>query len=166
MKRIILNLLLITIFFISCDSTEKEQFITASINEDHSSIVDPRERWEAYHLSNYFIEQSWACECLPPSGCSTFIVNGIVTEIKYELDANGYYGRTKEEIYAQTKTTAMTVDDAFDLIDIYKENSDLMIIEYDQRFGFPTRIFFDIDSLMADEEINRRFSGLQRIVNH
>jgi len=166
MKRIFFNLLLLSIIFISCDSAEEEQFITAAINEDHSSIVDPRERWEAYHLSNYFIEQSWACECLPPSGCSTYVVNGIVTEIKYELDANGYYGRTKEEIYSQTKTTALTVDDAFDLIDIYMDNSDFSIIEYDQRYGYPTRIYFDIDSLIADEEISIRFSGLQKIVNY
>lgn len=166
MKRIILYHVFVSLFLISCDNSEEEQFITASINEDHSSIVDPRERWEAYHLSDYYIEQSWACECLPPTGCATFVVNSSVVEIDYELDSNGYYGRTKEEIYAQTKTTAMTVDDAFDLIDIYKDDSDFMILEYDQRFGYPTRIYFDIDSLSADEEISRRFTGLKRIVNH
>ena len=165
MTRIILNILAVSLVLLSCDASEKHQFITAPIDDDYSSIVDPKERWEAYNLSNYYLEQSWACECLPPVGCSTFIVNSITAEIKYELDENGYYGRTTEEIYIQTKNTAMTVDDAFALIDRFKNSADFMIIEYDQRFGYPTRIYFDLDSLMADEEISRRFSGLQRIVN-
>ena len=113
MPRIILSILSVSLCLSNCDASEKHQFITAPIYDDHSSTVDPKERLEAYNLSNYYLEQFWACECLPPVGCSTCIVNSILAEIKYVLDANGYCGRTTEAIYIQTKNTAMTVDDAF-----------------------------------------------------
>ena len=160
-----LFLILIILGFVSCNDKNDESFITSPIDEDYSSIADPKLRWEAYKLEDYYIDQSWSCECLPPNFCNSYIINNTVVGVKYEISKDSYYGRTEEEIFNQTKSVAKTIDEAFDLIDKYKTDAYKIEVEYHSRFGYPTKIFIDIDSLMVDEEIIRRFSNLQKIVN-
>ncbi len=50
-------------------------------------------------------------------------------------------------------------------IEKYKTSADRIEVEYDSRFGFPTKLFIDINAQMADEEISRRFSNIQQILN-
>ncbi len=160
-----LFLVLIILVLVSCNDKNDESFITSPINADYSSITDPKQRWEAYKLKDYYVEQSWTCECVPPNYCRTYIINNSVVDVKYEISKDSYYGRTQEEIYNQTKSAAKTIDEAFAIIDKYKTNAHKIVVEYHQRFGYPTKIFIDIDSLMAAEEIRRSFSNLQKIIN-
>lgn len=164
MKR---NLIFIFMIFgfISCNKNDESGFIISPIDEDYSNIADPKQRWEAYKLKDYYIEQRWACECMPPNFCNSYIINNSVVDIKYEISKRSYHGRTEEEIYNQTKSTAKTIDEAFNLIDKYKGSAYKTEVEYDPKFGYPAKILIDIDSLMADEEIIRRFSNLQKIIN-
>jgi len=160
-----LSFAFVIILFVSCsDTSSVNSFSTSPIDDDFSSIVSPRERWKAYQLSNYKINESWACECFPPTGCDAFIINNSVTDVDYKLSKDSYYGRSEEEIYNYTKRTAVTVDEAFGLIEKYKTSAHKIEVEYNPRFGYPTKIFIDIDSLIADEEIIRRFGNLQKIV--
>jgi len=92
-------------------------------------------------------------------------MNNDVSDVEYELSEDVYYGRTDNEVYDYTKNSAMTISEAFSLIESYQSKAHRIETEYDPRFGYPTRIFIDIDSLMADEEIIRRFSKLERILN-
>ena len=160
-----LFLILIILGFLSCNDKSDKGFITSPINEDYSSITDPRQRWEAYKLKDYYIEQGWACECPPPNYCNSYIINNIVIDVKYDISKDSYYERTREEIYNQTKNAAKTIDEAFNLIDKYKKTAQKTEVEYNQRFGYPAKIFIDIDSLIADEEIIWKFSNLQKIIN-
>jgi Family of unknown function (DUF6174) len=160
-----LFLIFIILGFFSCNDKNDEGFITSPIDEDYSSITDPKQRWEAYKLKDYYVDQSWACECVPPNFCNSYIINNIVIDVKYNISKDSYYGRTEEEIYKQTKNVAKTIDEAFDLIKKYKDSAYKTEVEYDKKFGYPTKIFIDIDSLTADEEIIRRFSNLQKIIN-
>lgn len=166
MKRFIFALIFVNLLFLSCDNPVEQQYVTESISEDYSSIVDPKERWEAYNLSDYYIEQTIACECYPPNAWSAFIVDRMVKDVKYQISKDQYYGRTEQEIYENIKHSSETIDGVFNLIDFYKNSAHKMIVEYDHRFGYPTHLFIDIDSLMADEEIIRGFSSLQRIVSY
>lgn len=157
-------LLVVIMGFISCSEKNNQGFITASVDEDYSSIRDPQQRWNAYKLSNYYIEESWACECVPPNVCITYVMNNTVIDVEYNLSTDSYYGRTEDEVYNQTKSTAKTVDEAFALIAKYKDVAYKVEVEYDERYGYPTRIFIDEDSMMVDDEIIRKFKNLQRIV--
>ncbi len=156
-------LLLIPLFFFCSNPSEGVSFITSSVEEDYSSIENPRERWQAYRLSNYYIEQSWSCECFPPGGCESYIIDNSIAYVKYTLPGNTYWGRSKEDIYNYTKGMALTIDEAFALIEKYETVADKIEVEYDPRFGFPTKIYIDIDAQTADEEIIRSFGTLKKI---
>ena len=158
-------LIVLTLLLFSCtDPLNDNSFITSSIDEDYSSIENPRERWQAYHLTDYVIKQSWSCECFPPIGCDAYIINNLLKDVKYDLPNEAYFGRSEEEIYEYTKRMAITIDEAFDLIEKYKDSADKIEVKYDPKFGYPTQLIIDIDIQMADEEIIRRFSNLQKII--
>ncbi len=149
---------------ISCNDTY-DGFVTSPIEEDFSSIANPQERWEAYQLKDYVITQGWTCECFPPNICKAYIINNSVNDVDYQIPKDSYYNRTEKDIYDYTKRKALTIDGAFALIEKYKTSAYKIQVEYDPRFGYPTKLFIDIDSFVVDEEIRRSFSDLKRIVN-
>ncbi|MEX0685785.1 MAG: DUF6174 domain-containing protein [Balneolales bacterium] len=158
------NLFLIAFIlgFYSCN--ENELFRSAAIDDDYSSITDPKERWEAYDLKSYSIEQTWSCECLPPSSGHSYIINNEVVMIEYNLSKNSAFGRKQDEIYSYAINKAITVEEAFDIIE-KNQSAHRIDVEYDSRYGYPTSIFIDIDPSIADEEIIRNFGNLKRIFN-
>jgi hypothetical protein len=159
-------LIFVTIILTSCGGKNDDpSVITATINEDFSDIVDPVERWSAYNITNYSLEESRTCECLPPNFFTVFIVDNKVADIEYNLSNDLYIGRSEGEIYDYTKNLAMTIDEAFLLIENSKRMAHKIQIEYDARFGYPTQIFIDRDSLIIDDENLRGFSNLRRIIN-
>jgi Family of unknown function (DUF6174) len=162
MKKIIYILFVLSL--ISCNDREDNSIITVPIDENYSNIKDPQKRWQAYHLNNYTITETQYCECPAPNIWEALIYNNSVEYVKYEIPKNAYHNRTEDEIYSQTKNRAITIDEAFALIQKYKDTA-YKVIKYDSRFGYPTRIFIDIDSLMADEEIIREFDNLEKVIN-
>ena len=153
------------VFIISCSTQNNENtFVTAPINEDFSSIVDPLERWQSYNLDQYSIDEKRWCECFPPNSFTAYIIDNKVQDVDYEISKDNYYNRSIDEIENYTKNAAMTINKAFSIIEEYKYNAHRIEIEYDDKFGFPTRIFIDKDSTIADEEIIREFSNLKRII--
>jgi len=157
---------ILSLFLVFCsDGSNNNSILTVPIEEDYSYISEPRERWDAYKLSNYIIDISWACECFPPLKCEALIIDNSIIDVNYSIPQESYYGRSDEEIYNYTKKKALTIDSAFNLIEHYQTNAHRVIVEYNPRFGYPTKLFIDIDSLLADEEIIRRFSNLKKIAN-
>ncbi len=149
----------------SCsDSRDKRSFTTVPVSEDFSAIADPFARWQAYQLSDYAIGESRLCECFPPNRFTTYIVEDEVADVEYELAKELYFGRTEKEIYDYTMDAAMTVNEAFAIIERYRDSAHRTIVEYDPRFGYPSSIFIDIDTLTMDEEIIRSFDNLEKIV--
>ena len=132
----------------------------SEVKEDFSSIEDPRARWDAYKLNDYYVEQSWACECLPPYGGESYIVDGKVKSYEFYDLPEGEYSEEQKE---WGRTRLMTIDEAFDLIESYEGKAHSVQIEYDTKFGYPTKINIDIDEMMADEEIHHSFSNLKEI---
>ena len=165
MKKYLILILLILLLVCCNDTSNNCSFITSPIDDDFSYISEPRARWNAYNLNDYAIKQSWSCECFAPNGCDSYIINDTLTDVKYKISKDAYFGRSEEDIYKYIKHMAITVDEAFDLIDKYKNSADIIEVEYDSKFGYPTKLFIDINIQMADEEIIRRFSNLQKIIN-
>ena len=160
MKNLVLFAMIITGF--SC-YTEPADSLISPIDQDYSNIEDPVQRWAAYNLTDYSIDESWSCECIPPYSCRIIVKNNIVDDVKYEIEEKYYYGRTKEEIYNSMKSGAKTIDQMFALIEQYRPTAYRTDIVYHPMYGYPTKIFIDIDSLMVDEEIIIRFSNLQQL---
>ena len=162
MKLFLLSALILLTF--SCEgniTTSSASFYIEKNN--YNNYPDPRERWNSHKITNYRISEGWTCECLPPAACSAIIRNNKVDSVNFQISLPFYYGRTIEEIHRQTKDMALTVDEAFDLIDQYKSNAFKIEVDYHAKYGYPEKIYIDIDSMMVDEEIIRYFFDLERI---
>lgn len=131
----------------------------AAFGQDFSSITDPHERWQAYGIDTYRIEETRACECLPPYRWVALVRNGKLVDV--ELDASGGEGYFDQEtLHAWALGAAWTVEDAFTRIERGDREADAIHVAYDPRFGFPSSIAIDWDAGLADEETYHTMSGL------
>jgi len=164
MKKFLILFVFLSFFFSCSKKSSENDIVTASIEEDYSNIADPKERWQAYNLQDYVLNESTACNCPPSPVVRAIIIDNEVVDVEYEISKDQYYGRTKEEIETQMMHFAMTVDEAFEFVETYTD-AQRIEIEYDLRFGFPSRIHVDGDTMLADDEYTRQFSNLNKIVN-
>ena len=124
---------------------------------DYSYITEPAARWSAYGLKNYTIEQKRLCFCRFPHEFVRLTVkdNKIVQGIDL---ANGQLVPTDILQYYQT------VDSLFAWIEATRaSNPERFEIEYDARFGYPRKIFYDYSSHLADEELWVETQALQQL---
>lgn len=143
------------VIFLLISCTTQDGIVTTSIEEDFSAIENPKERWEAYELSNYQISQKRTCECLGIP-YDALILNGSVEEIKYE-------GEKSEDKDKWVSKSAITVDNAFELIEKYQDEAHSIKVSYHPKYGYPTKIGINIVEMIADEEIIYRMSDLKKI---
>ncbi|MFA5668569.1 MAG: DUF6174 domain-containing protein [Balneolaceae bacterium] len=146
-------ILLSLMFLFSCDS--ENGILIIPIEEDFSAIENPRERWDAYKLSDYKITQQRVCECLGIE-YSVYVFNNSILESIYESKS------TKESDKFVSKN-AITVNEAFDLIEEYESKAHSISVNYHPQFGYPTKLLIDIHEMIADEEIIYRMSNLEKI---
>lgn len=128
--------------------------------EDFSYIEDPRERWRAYRITDYRINQTRGCECLPPGSWTAVIRSA---EIVDAVTQESYPGYTDEEMNARARTFAWTVEEMFDLIDSAKANAYRYQVDYHPKFGYPTLLSVDWYDPIADDEIYQRLENLERL---
>ena len=153
-------ILLCSIIIISCnDSGLNYQF--QEIDKDFSHIENPKERWKAYKLDNYVIEQTWTCECSPPRGSVNYIIKGKIDKVEFMESP----GSQLSPDYEWARTRVISIDEAFDLIESYESEAHSVRVEYHQKYGYPTDLNIDIYEIVADEEIHYDFSNLKAIRN-
>lgn len=133
------------------------------ITDDFSHIENPKERWEAYGLTDYSIKQDIICYCVEPYFWTNFVNEGDVSEVSFSL-TESVSNEEKEKIHQRLiNYSALTVEEAFSLIEDNEESADYFEVEYHERYGYPTKIKIDYVYEMADDEITYVFSDLQRI---
>lgn len=158
MKNLVL-LPILLLFFSNC-SDNGLNFNLSEIEEDYSYIENPRERWEAYQLGDYYIKQGWSCFCTPPYGADLYIQNKEVTS--FELINNSNRSLTENE-KENGKSNLLTVDEAFELIEEYEGKAFSIQVEYHPKFGYPTLIEIDYVKGAIDDEISFIFKDLKKI---
>ena len=125
-----------------------------TITEDHSDIEDPRERWEAYGLTDYTIEQTRICYCLGPFEYVAVVRGGDVVAVQDAVPPVDE-GELNPEYYS-------TVDEIFDMLEQTREQDPVVFeVSYHPRFGYPTDIEIDISYQMADEELSMTLANLK-----
>jgi len=131
----------------------------AGFSRDFSNVTDPYERWQAYGIDTYRIEETRACECLPPYRWIALVRNGKLVDV--ELDAFEGQGQFDvETLHEWALQAAWTVEDAFAQIARGAREADAIQIDYDPRYGYPSSIAIDWDAGLADEETYHTMSGL------
>ena len=124
---------------------------------DFSAIADAAERWQAYGLKNYVVEQKRLCFCAVPSGFVRLTVrdNKIV---------GGVDVTTTQPVPPRALQSYQTVDEMFAwLRDVQARNPVRLAIDYDARFGYPERIDVDYSAGLADDELSIEQRSLERL---
>lgn len=131
------------------------------ITDDYSHIENPKERWAAYKMNDYSISQTRICECLPPYEWVNKVNGNSVIDVEFEMPQQ--MSQSKEDIKeGLLRYSAITVDEAFQLIEEYQGKADSIKVSYDERFGYPSSIFIDLSREVADEEIIYSFYDLKK----
>ena len=131
-------------------------FVTEPVRGDFSEIADPRERWEAYGLTDYTINQTRQCFCPPPRAYAIVVRDGDVVAVR-----NPEPPVEQGEMFLEQ---FMTVDELFDLIESAKQQNPAKLeVSYHPRFGFPTEVDIDISGQIADEELYMTLSDLRAL---
>lgn len=123
------------------------------IDEDFSSIVDPRARWKAYNLRDYVIEQEPLCFCGAVGNHQVVVRdNKVISVVKLQDKSSERVGYFR------------TVDEIFDWLDAAKlQNPAVLEVEYHHRFGYPTRIYYDESYRLVDEELTLYMRSLRKL---
>ena len=142
--------------------TDTPVLTAVEITEDYSHIEDPHERWQAYGIDSYRIEQGVSCFCPLPVSWTAFVENGEVVDV--EVDTKGF--ENPDEIRDRALARAFTVEEAFEIAARGGEGAFQFTVEYDERYGFPKHIFIDWAELMVDEEIGYGIDDVKKLVRN
>jgi hypothetical protein len=142
----------------SSPSRPGDQFMTFPILANYGSIANPRERWEAYHLTNYVIQQVSTGAWVPSDTVQIYVVDS----------RKALVVRSSEQDTMPTRYPFYrTVEDLFAMADGVRDHllpGDSLIVEYDPRFGFPSKIEF-FTSRISDADFGYATWNLRRIFN-
>lgn len=125
---------------ISCSSDD-----AVDLSENGKS----REKWKAWKIENYSINEITQCYCAGILEWELTVINGKKNKVLFDetisLGSNTYDIVLKE---------AKTIDAVFDFI----ENFDLSKVAvfsvlYNQKYGYPTNVYIDYDLSVVDDEI-------------
>ena len=120
-------------------------FIGAGLQQ--TQLDAAKAKWEAQGVDTYEYRFSNSCECLPATSGPIIITvfDGEVTSIRRPTDASGFPPRDGGP--------TPTIPELFETVQsAIEEGADAITVEYDAEAGFPTDIFIDWDSDLADEE--------------
>lgn len=154
-----LAFILVSFWVVSCgDLGPEESHQSELITVDYSSIPDPRARWQAYQLRSYVFEQQRSCFCVNGGAtCLVYVSNDKVTDVVRKSDGHS--------LFTEFGCLYKTANQLLDLADSLKQVSVArLVIEYDEKFGFPKYIYVDPSFQIADEEYAFLTSSVRRLL--
>jgi hypothetical protein len=141
-----INKLLLTIPFLL--------FISCSRSNDIIDELKGLELWESLNINDYNMTQTISCFCFPyeftqPKDIE--VENNLIISIdgKNPTETVGY-------------SSFMTIDELFDFIESkLDEQPEFYEIEYNEEYGYPETLYFDMSKMIADEEIGYNVSNFK-----
>jgi hypothetical protein len=141
-RRFFLLIVLISLL-VSCNNDNDQN----NQDKDFSSIENPRDRWEAYGITDYMINERISCFCGGVLQWDLVVKNNIKSEVIFDQTISN---QTESEILER----ARTINDVFDFIEtIDINNVASFVVEYNPTYGFPTLVSIDYDLNISDDEI-------------
>ena len=138
MKNRYLYLIALIFIFLSCEDSNT---ITTSLSEN-------QKKWESHNLKSYRMNLNIICYCIPTPDIDIRVDNGDISLINANGDS--YSNPNIDSIFWHAKT----VDELFSFIDEkLLEDPFQKTLKFNSKYGYPEEIFFDLDEMMADEEI-------------
>ena len=113
-----------------------------------------RELWESLNISTYSMIQQISCYCFPEEFISpkSIIVENNQIKLINGLSPDKTIGY--ESFY--------TIDQIFEFIDSkLDDDPEFYDIDYSSEYGYPNYLYFDMSSMIADEEISYQIKELK-----
>ena len=129
-------------------------FILLIFSCSKQADLSGRELWESLNISSYSMIQQISCYCFPEEFISP---KSIIVENNQIKLINGF---------SPDKTIGyesfFTIDQIFEFIDSKLEDDpEFYDIKYSSEYGYPNYLFFDMSSMIADEEISYLIKDLK-----
>lgn len=116
---------------------------------DHSGIVDPKARWEAYGTGDVVLTQNTICYCIDAGPWHLTIDDKLITGV-----VDSITNRTLPK--PEWPTNIKTIEDLFRMADSasYTPRPYILRVTYDPRYGIPTEIYVDYNEMTSDDEFH------------
>ena len=150
MKRLLL--IPLVLFVLSCEDK----------NEIKNATVDPvqlaKEKWESKNITSYIFNLSVNCYCYSTSSIDIKVEEDIITEIN---------GDTIRQAQLENEYWyAKTVNDLFIFIDQnLAQDPYQKTLQFNSTYGYPETIYFDLEEMIADEEIGYTISSFEKCID-
>lgn len=145
--------LIITLLMLSC--SKQEESITPLESPELIEMRKQKAVWEARKINSYTIDNIKLCYCMDAGRYKLVIKNNII-QSAYNIDTN-------QNVELKDLKGLKTIDQLYTFIETtLKAKPYFSLIEYNKE-GLPTRASFDINQLIADEEIEFFYDGLIEI---
>jgi hypothetical protein len=136
--RLFLPLLLLVISLASCHD--------CVTGPDHSDVVDPVERWQAYDVRNYTYMIDNVCFCTEGGKRRVVVRDNKVASV-FLVEGDG-------ELRAVPLYNGRTIDNLFEIINDAKSTpTGTATATYDAKYGFPTTADLDYSPEVVDNEL-------------
>lgn len=145
--------LLPLILLVSCDSNGVDL-------EDYSHIADAVERWNAYELDSYSIDQTVLCFCPSLNTFTLHVEADSIVEIDLNMSAFELLDITEEQFQEYARQRSYTVDEVFAIIADNLDSAHQLDVTYHPKYGYPTEMYLDKEANIADEEIRIKMENL------
>ncbi|MDA1129823.1 MAG: DUF6174 domain-containing protein, partial [Chloroflexi bacterium] len=118
-----------------------------------------RQLWDSKAIERYHFEHRWICFCVADFRALVNITvrDGAIVDVKFVENQEN-----ESTVGDPSAAEYYTVVGLFDIIqDAIDKKAFGVTVEYDSEFGYPTDVFIDYDSRMADEERGFMAGNLQ-----
>lgn len=140
--------LLIFLFF-SCEKRE-----TLEPNPIDMELSLAKEKWENKNFNNYKYTLEVSCYCNNDGPNDIEIKNNDL----FKVNGKSVTSEQLENEYWDVKT----IEELFNIIDSKLEDNPFRFtLKFDESYGFPIDIYFDMEEMIADEEIGYKISYFQ-----
>lgn len=118
--------------------------VTNPVTADNADLAAARDKWRAATPQAYTMTLRRSCFCMVPDDTGPFAV----TVAGGDLASVRLAGAEVDD------DRGMTVEALFELIEeAYAEGAESVKAEYDPTLGYPTNVYIDYSTQLADEEI-------------
>ena len=143
--------ILILLFTIGCSSED-----SVTLNPVEMELSNAIKKWNNSNINSYSYILTVSCYCLDTEPNKIEVIDNKIKKVNSNLvtpeQLNNDYWNVK------------TVDELFNIIDEkMKDDPYIFTLKFDQTYGFPIDIYFDMDEMIADEEIGYTISDFKII---
>ena len=129
-------------------------FILLLFSCSKQADLSGRELWESLNISSYSMTQQISCYCFPEE----FIYPKFIIVENNQIKLINGFSPDKTIGYE----SFYTIDQIFEFIDSkLDDDPEFYEIDYSIEYGYPNYLFFDMSSMIADEEISYNIKDLK-----